>query len=177
VQPVCIDVLQCIQQCMHNRLAYRQRNPPRWHWQYQRHNITCYAESSCGQENRCGQESRCGEASTPMRYELSSIGSTWGQPGGSKRIAAPRLTVVIFLVLFILLTMAPSQTSPSLLACTVQSAHNSSMLNVLLSSSGLNCWVSGRGCLPQACTVTAEMSANLHLHSRLGNCCLLSGPG
>jgi len=68
------------------------------------HNITCYAESGCGQENRCGQEGRCGEASTPMRYEISGIDSTWGQPGGSKRIAAPRLTVVIFLVLFILLT-------------------------------------------------------------------------
>ena len=84
------------------------------------HTMTEYAESGCG------QESSCREAITPMRYKLSSIDSTLEISQGSERIAATRLNVVIFLILFILLAIAPSQTSPSFLACTVQLAHNSS---------------------------------------------------
>jgi len=62
-------------------------------------------------------------SNTPMRYKLSSIDSTLEISQGSKRIAATRLNVVIFLILFIILAIAPSQTSPSFLACTAQLAH------------------------------------------------------
>ena len=55
-----------------------------------------------------------------MRYKLSSIDSTLEVSQGSERIAATRLNIIIFLNLFILLTIVPGQTSPSLLACTVQ---------------------------------------------------------